>query len=148
MGPFVDCHSHVVPSGDDGAASISEGLDLCHSAREHGTGILFATPHIWPYFTLDRERELDVVDAYERMRVRARLDLRLGYELTPSRALLREDPNRYVLDGRDCVLMEVPFSGSADIGPARLELTVDPARVGPNEMHVYLFDRRAGAQWD
>jgi copper transport protein len=41
-----------------------------------------------------------------------------------------------------------PFSGSADIGPARLEMTVDPARVGPNEMHVYLFDRRTGAQWD
>jgi protein-tyrosine phosphatase len=115
MGPFVDCHSHVVPSGDDGAASISEGLDLCHSAREHGTGVLFATPHIWPYFTLDRERELDILDAYERMRGRARLDLRLGYELTPSRALLREDPNRYVLEGTDCVLMEVPFSGSADI---------------------------------
>jgi copper transport protein len=37
-----------------------------------------------------------------------------------------------------------PFTGTADIGPARLELTVDPARVGPNEMHVYLFDRRDG----
>jgi copper transport protein len=41
-----------------------------------------------------------------------------------------------------------PFSGTADIGPARLELTVDPARVGPNEMHVYLFDRRDGSQYD
>ena len=41
-----------------------------------------------------------------------------------------------------------PFSGSSDIGPARLELTVDPARVGPNEMHVYLFDRRTGNQYD
>ena len=41
-----------------------------------------------------------------------------------------------------------PFSGRADIGPARLELTVDPARVGPNEMHVYLFDRRDGRQYD
>ena len=41
-----------------------------------------------------------------------------------------------------------PFSGRADISPARLELTVDPARVGPNEMHVYLFDRREGRQYD
>jgi copper transport protein len=41
-----------------------------------------------------------------------------------------------------------PFSGNADIGPARLQLTVDPARVGPNEMHVYLFDRRDGSQYD
>jgi copper transport protein len=41
-----------------------------------------------------------------------------------------------------------PYSTSADIGPARLEMTVDPAGVGPNEMHVYLFDRQTGAQWD
>jgi copper transport protein len=41
-----------------------------------------------------------------------------------------------------------PFSGTAEIGPARLELTVDPASVGPNEMHVYLFDRRDGSQYD
>jgi copper transport protein len=41
-----------------------------------------------------------------------------------------------------------PFSGTADIGPARLEMTVDPARVGPNEIHVYLFDRGDGSQYD
>ncbi len=41
-----------------------------------------------------------------------------------------------------------PFSADADIGPARLELTVDPARVGPNEVHVYLFDRASGRQYD
>ena len=29
-----------------------------------------------------------------------------------------------------------------------MEVTVDPARVGPNEMHVYLFDRRDGSQFD
>jgi copper transport protein len=41
-----------------------------------------------------------------------------------------------------------PFSTNADIGPARLEVTVDPARTGPNEMHLYLFDRADGSQWD
>jgi copper transport protein len=41
-----------------------------------------------------------------------------------------------------------PFAGSADLGPARLELTVDPARVGRNAVHVYLFDRRTGVQYD
>ena len=40
------------------------------------------------------------------------------------------------------------MSTSADLGPARLELTVDPARVGPNEIHVYLFDRASGRQYD
>jgi tyrosine-protein phosphatase YwqE len=43
------------------------------------------------------------------------LDLRLGFELTPARPLLREDPSRYLLEGTDCVLMEVPFTGPADL---------------------------------
>ena len=29
---FVDCHSHVVPSGDDGAKSHADGIDLCKLA--------------------------------------------------------------------------------------------------------------------
>jgi copper transport protein len=41
-----------------------------------------------------------------------------------------------------------PFSTDATLGPARLELTVEPARVGPNEVHLYLFNRRDGRQYD
>jgi copper transport protein len=41
-----------------------------------------------------------------------------------------------------------PESVTASFGPADLQLTVDPARVGPNEMHVYLTDKRTGAQYD
>jgi len=116
VGPrFVDCHSHVVPSGDDGAPSVDEGLALCRSAAQHATGVLFATPHVWPYLTLSAEREAEIRDAYERMRPHAGLELRLGFELTPAEPLLEEDPRRYVLGGTDRVLMEVPFSGSADL---------------------------------
>ena len=112
---FVDCHSHVVPSGDDGAATVEDGLSLCHSAARHGTAVLFGTPHVWPHFTLTADRELEVRSAFERMRRRTDLELRLGFELTPTRALLREDPGRYVLEGTDRVLMEVPFTGPADL---------------------------------
>jgi copper transport protein len=41
-----------------------------------------------------------------------------------------------------------PFSGGAALGPAELEVTVDPARVGSNQVHLYLFDARSGAQFD
>ena len=116
MGPrFVDCHSHVVPSGDDGAPSIDDGLALCRSAGQHGTGVLFATPHVWPYLTLSEDREAEIRDAYERMRPHAGLELRLGFELTSACSLLEQDPHRYVLGGTDRVLMEVPFSGPADL---------------------------------
>jgi len=112
---FVDCHSHVVPSGDDGAASVEDGRALCLSAAQHGTSILFATPHVWPHLPLTDVREAAVRAAFEQVRTRAGLDLRLGFELTPSRALLAEDPQRYVLDGTDRVLLEVDFTGPAEL---------------------------------
>jgi protein-tyrosine phosphatase len=110
---FVDCHSHVVPSGDDGAGSIEEGLELCELAAEAGTTLLFGTPHVWPHFPLSVQRELEIRRAFDRLRERAPLELRLGFELTPAPPLLREDPARYVLEGTRHVLMEVPFVGPA-----------------------------------
>lgn len=41
-----------------------------------------------------------------------------------------------------------PFSTDTVLGPARLELTVDPARAGRNQLHLYLFHRRTGRQYD
>jgi protein-tyrosine phosphatase len=120
---FVDCHSHVVPSGDDGAGSVEDGIALCREAARHGTEILYATPHVWPHLTLTGSREARVREAFERLRGSAGLELRLGWELTPTRALLDEDPHRYVLEGTDYVLMEVPFTGPADELSALAELT-------------------------
>lgn len=114
---FVDVHSHVVPSGDDGAGTEREAAELCFSAAEHGTGILFATPHVWPQLPLTIAREGAVRRAYERVK-RERglpLELRLGFELTPQARLLDEDLRRYELEGTGAVLMEVPFSGPAEI---------------------------------
>jgi protein-tyrosine phosphatase len=105
----------VVPSGDDGAVSVEDGRALCLSAARHGTSVLFATPHVWPHLSLTAERERGIRAAYDRVRAGAGLELRLGFELTPTRRLLAEDPHRYVLDGTDRVLLEVDFSGPADL---------------------------------
>src|SRR5687768_7048842 len=112
---FVDCHSHVVPSGDDGAASLRQGIELCQGAAQHGTAVLFGTPHVWPHLTLTREREAAVRKAFREMRPHAGLELRLGFELTPDRRLLREDVSRYELEGTGKVLIEVPFTGGTGL---------------------------------
>ena len=111
---FVDCHSHVVPSGDDGAQSLADGIALCELAARSGTEVLYATPHIWPHLVLTDEREEAVRRGFKALRLDAPLELRLGYELTPARPLLEEDPGRYALEGTDVVLVEVPFAGPAD----------------------------------
>lgn len=41
-----------------------------------------------------------------------------------------------------------PFSTATELGAARMELTVDPAAVGPNEVHIYLTNPHSGAQFD
>jgi protein-tyrosine phosphatase len=120
---FVDCHSHVVPSGDDGAGTIEEGIALCREAARHGTAILFATPHVWPHLVLTEGREEAIRAALAEVRGKAGLELRLGWELTPTDALLDDDPARYALEGTDAVLMEVPFTGPADVLVALAELT-------------------------
>lgn len=121
---FVDVHSHVVPSGDDGAPSVAEGLTLCREAARRGTTILFATPHVWPSLVLDEAREEEVRAAHAEMAGTAAsfgLDLRLGWELTPTPSLLAEDLSRYRLGDLPAVLMEVPFHGSLGLAEALAE---------------------------
>jgi copper transport protein len=40
-----------------------------------------------------------------------------------------------------------PVSKTTTMGPIELQATIDPARVGANQMHVYLFDRKTGAAY-
>jgi len=112
---FVDCHSHVVPSGDDGVQSVADGVELCTDAGRHGTAVLFATPHVWPHLPLTPERRRAVEVAYAVLRDRVGLDVRLGYELTPSTALMTDDLRSYALAGTSCVLLDTPFSGPLGI---------------------------------
>jgi protein-tyrosine phosphatase len=121
---FWDVHSHVVPSGDDGAQSLDEGLALCRTAAEHGTSVLFATPHVWPSLTLAPDREERVRAAHAQLAEEAAafgLDLRLGAELTPSPSLLDDDLGRYRLGDLPAVLMELPFHGSLGLAEALAE---------------------------
>jgi protein-tyrosine phosphatase len=112
---FVDVHSHVCPSGDDGARTVEQGRELCREAARRGTRILFATPHVWPHLPLEPERERQIRAAFARLAPQAGLELRLGFELTPSRRLLEEDLRRYELGGTGAVLIELPFTGPADV---------------------------------
>jgi protein-tyrosine phosphatase len=136
-GFFVDVHSHVVPSGDDGVKSREQGLELCALAARRGTAVLFATPHVWPMLPLTEEREVAVREAHAEMApaaARSGLELRLGFELTPTPALLDEDPRRYRLEGLQAVLMELPFHGSLRLSE-RLAEHIEAAGLTPVIAH-------------
>ena len=133
-GSFVDCHSHVVPSGDDGAHSLPDGLELCRLAARSGTQILYATPHVWPHLVLTEKREAAIRAAFQELRASAPLELRLGFELTPAPPLLGEDPARYALERTRVVLVEVPFAGQAG-GLVALAEHIEAARLVPLIAH-------------
>jgi protein-tyrosine phosphatase len=123
---FVDVHSHVIPSGDDGVASIEEGLALCAEAARRGTRILYGTPHVWPFEGLSPDREVAVRAAYAEMRpmaAQAELELRLGFELTPAPALLNEELGRYALERLEppSLLVEFPFTEGLELTYALAE---------------------------
>jgi protein-tyrosine phosphatase len=112
---FVDCHSHMVPSGDDGVQTVGEGAAILREAHRRGTRLLWCTPHVYPELPLTRRRERQIRERMEQLRQIAGLEVRLGFELTPAHELLEQDPQRYALEGTDRVLMEVPFVGDADL---------------------------------
>jgi protein-tyrosine phosphatase len=111
---FVDVHSHVVPSGDDGAATVEEAIALCRTAFDAGTRVLFATPHAhaeWDTFPRTPRR----VELFERTfplvcseAAEWGLDLRRGWEVYPSLLVDGADPEAYRLEGTRGVLVEFP----------------------------------------
>ncbi len=110
---FVDVHSHVVPSGDDGAVSVEQGLELCRLAFDTGTRVLFATPHAhapWDTYPRTALRERLFEEAFPVMRDAVDpwgLDLRRGWEVYPS-VVADSDPSEFRLGGTRAVLVEFP----------------------------------------
>lgn len=113
MRGFVDVHSHVVPSGDDGAKGIEDGLALCRLAFEAGTDVLFATPHAhapWDSFPRTPGRDATYAAALPVMQEEVAswgLDLRCGWEVYPT-VIATANVEEYTLEGTAAVLIEFP----------------------------------------
>jgi protein-tyrosine phosphatase len=120
---FVDTHSHMVPSGDDGVRSVDEGVELVAEAGRRGTAVQFATPHALERFPVTAERRRRVMVAREQMRARlaGRVDFRIGWEIGPERWVLDADPAEFAMEGLDACLVEAPLPHTA---PRDLEMLV------------------------
>jgi protein-tyrosine phosphatase len=110
---FVDLHTHVIPSGDDGAPNIETGLELCREMTADGTRVVYGTPHAHPpdsWFPITEERVALARRNYAVMKPQCAefgLDLRLGWELAATGALVG-DLGDYVLEGTRAILLELP----------------------------------------
>lgn len=123
---FVDLHTHLVPSGDDGVETTLEALELCRLAVEHGTSMLYVTPHVNLELPLTPERDAAVRTGARRVGNLLRdLEIRVGYELDPRVDLTSVEQIRaYRLDGYAAVLVECPLR---DDGFSSIDLLVSAA---------------------
>ena len=132
MTGFVDLHTHVIPSGDDGAPSIEAGLELCREMAAQGTRVVYGTPHAHPpdgWFPITEERASLARQSYAEMKPQCAefgLDLRLGWELAATGALIG-DLGDYVLEGTRAILLELPgpwFSFDDEVAVTRKQGSV------------------------
>ncbi len=111
MSGFVDTHSHMVPSGDDGVRSVDEAVELVAEAGRRGTAIQYATPHAMERHPFTAERVAGVLAARDRIRARLHgaVDFRIGWEISPEPWFLDADPHPMALEGLDACLLELPL---------------------------------------
>jgi protein-tyrosine phosphatase len=123
MRGFVDIHSHMVPSGDDGVRSVDEAVELVLEAGSRGTAVQYATPHAMERhpFTDERRRRVTAAREQIRMRLEGRVDFRVGWEISPEPWLLDADPRMLSMEGLDACLLELPLPHT---GPRDLDTFV------------------------
>ena len=128
--PFiVDVHSHLVPTEDDGAQTIEEGLRLLRLAAEHGTKVIYATPHAhapWDSYPLSLRRVRLYDKNFPPMRdacAEFGLDLRRGFELFPGAAPSGMELRDLALGDSGFLLVEFPGDWCDGIVDDQLGLT-------------------------
>jgi len=115
---FVDVHSHLVFGVDDGAQSLEHAIELLTEARDSGTRLVFATPHVVPPYhdwNASQERVARIRRHFAALQAQAPtgIEVRLGFEVTarPHRLRPNDDPARFRLEGTEIVLMDGPQAG-------------------------------------
>jgi len=130
---IVDCHSHLVPSGDDGARTVEDGIRLLRNAARHGTKIVYATPHIhtgWDSYPLTAERRRIYEQSFPvacELAAGFGLELRHGFELFPGALPSGADLREYALGESGFLLVEFPGSWCAGIVDEPCRLVFDQA---------------------
>ena len=127
MNGFVDLHTHVIPSGDDGAIDINPASSS--AGRWPPRGLLSSTGRPTRIrrtarFPITEERRTRVRSNHAAMKplcAEFGVDLRLGWELAATGALVG-DLGDYVLEGTRAILLELPgpwFSFDDEVAATR-----------------------------
>lgn len=116
----VDFHSHILPRIDDGSRSVEESISMLRLAAEQGIREVVLTPHFYPQHTTPerflekRARALRLLR--EHMVPEQNLPaIRCGAEVYFYSQMSHSDAlEQLVIEGTDCVLVEMPMTQWTD----------------------------------
>lgn len=112
---LTDFHSHILPSVDDGSASIDDSVTMLRMEAEQGITHVIATPHFYP--------QQDTPERFLQRRARAMAKLQeemacvpglpkitLGAEVYFFRGMSQSDHlPRLTIGQKSCILIEMPL---------------------------------------
>lgn len=64
---YIDIHSHILPGIDDGSKNEEMTAAMLKQAYEQGVGAMFATSHVLPSGTFDRERYMKAFERTQKL---------------------------------------------------------------------------------
>ncbi len=124
---MTDIHSHILPGVDDGAQTLEESSAMLDLADGAGTRAMVATPHADLRYRFRPDHCRELLDRLaDRHPDGPRLYLGCELHLTPENITrVIEKPGLYSLNGRGCILLELPDRIMPDLAGNAIEALID-----------------------
>ena len=111
---YIDIHSHILPAIDDGAANISDSVELLKQEKENGVSSVICTPHFYPEA---EELQLHLAKcrtAYSQLKEAVKYqnlpEIFLGHEVQYFTGISKcADLDKLCIEGTTILLLELPF---------------------------------------
>ena len=112
---IIDCHTHLLPSIDDGARDLSLSLEMLQEEARQGVNLIIATPHFYG----DRDRMENFIQrrthAFDKVKELLDNDpslpkIKLGAEVAYFPGISKaEGIEQLCIEGTNAFLLEMPF---------------------------------------
>tara|TARA_B100002052_G_C15831109_1_gene575398 strand:+ start:181 stop:915 length:735 start_codon:yes stop_codon:yes gene_type:complete len=139
---FVDIHSHILPSIDDGAKNINESIKLIDAMKKLGFSKLIATPHIYP--GLYDNNVNTIKNSYDDITsvIKSKIEIDYGAEYFLDASIIEDDKINNLITIKDkFILIEFNF---ISLYPGVFEILFELQTIGYNiiiahpERYLYL----------
>ena len=111
---YIDIHSHILPAIDDGAANISDSVELLKQEKENGVSSVICTPHFYPEAEELQRHLTKCRTAYSQLKEAVKYqdlpEIFLGHEVQYFTGISKcADLDKLCIEGTTILLLELPF---------------------------------------